>query len=61
MPDEMVSKQRPACVGLARVRFQGGDPADLVAIDTCSIRGAIANGARAGRIAVSSDQQTTIH
>ncbi len=70
LPDtayDMVSNNVRRAVGLEPVEIAAGSPADLVAIDAPSIRGAIADAPmsrrvfRAGRLVASSDQQTTVH
>jgi len=69
MPDiayDMVSNRPRRAMGLPSVSFEPGDPADLVAIDAPSIRGAIADAPmsrrvfRRGVLVASSDQQSTI-
>lgn len=70
LPDDaydMVSNNVRRAMGLAEVRFQVGDPADFVAIDAPSIRGAIADAPadrmvfKAGRLVASSTTARTIH
>jgi len=70
MPDDaydMVSNRPRAALGLPTVNFAPGDPADLVAIDAPSVRGAIADAPmsrrvfRRGRLVASADQQTSVH
>lgn len=70
LPDDayaMVSNDVRATLGLPRVTMQVGDPADLLAIDAPSIRGAIADAPmarrvyRAGRLVASADQTLTVH
>lgn len=70
LPDhayDMVSNLSRVAMGLAPVRFLPGDPADLVAIDAPSIRGAIADAPmarrvfRRGKLVASCDQQLAIH
>jgi cytosine deaminase len=70
LPDDaydMVSNNVRRTMGLAPVHFEVGDPADLVAIDAPSIRGAIADAPadrmvfRAGRLVASSTTTRTIH
>ncbi|MDH3753114.1 MAG: amidohydrolase family protein [Acidimicrobiia bacterium] len=69
-PDEayaMVSNNARRAMGLPVVSFAAGDPADVVAIDAPSIRGAIADAPmsrrvyRRGRLVASVDQETTVH
>ena len=63
----MVSNNVRRALGLAEVNLEVGDPADLVAIDAPSVRGAIADAPmsrrvfRAGRLVASADQQTVVH
>ena len=63
---EMVSNTARRVMGLAPVHFQPGDPADLVAIDAPSLRGAVADAPmsrrvyRRGRLVASADQQTRV-
>jgi cytosine deaminase len=70
LPDDaydMVSNNARRVLGLAPVRFEAGDPADLVAIDAPSIRGAIADAPvdrlvfKAGRLVASSSSQRRVH
>ncbi len=70
LPDtayELVSNQPRSVLGLAPVTFAVGDPADLVAIDAPSVRGAIADAPmsrrvfRRGVLVASADQQTSVH
>jgi len=70
LPDtayEMVSGNVRRAIGLPAVRLEPGDPADLVAIDAPSIRGAIADAPmsrrvfRRGVLVASADQQTTVY
>ena len=70
LPDDaydMVSNNVRGAIGLPEVRIEPGYPADLVAIDAPSIRGAIADAPmsrrvfRQGRLVASADQQTSIH
>lgn len=62
----MVSNTARQVMGLAPVNFEPGDPADLVAIDAPSLRGAVADAPmsrrvyRRGRLVASSDQQTRV-
>ena len=64
---EMVSNTSRRVMGLAPVNFEPGDPADLVAIDAPSLRGAVADAPmsrrvyRRGRLVASADQQTRVH
>ncbi len=64
---EMVSNNARRAMGLPTVRFEVGDPADFVAIDAPSIRGAIADAPadrkvfKAGRLVASSETSRTIH
>ena len=63
---DMVSNVARRVMGLAPVHFQPGDPADLVAIDAPSLRGAVADAPmsrrvyRRGRLVASADQQTRV-
>ena len=63
---EMVSNTARRVMGLAPVHFQPGDPADLMAIDAPSLRGAVADAPmsrrvyRRGRLVASADQQTRV-
>ena len=70
LPDDaydMVSNNVRRALGLAPVRFQPGDPADFVAIDAPSIRGAIADAPvdrmvfKAGRLVASSSSSRVVH
>jgi cytosine deaminase len=70
LPDaayDMVANNVRSALGLPQVQFQPGDPADIVAIDAPSIRGAIADAPmsrrvfRGGRLVASADQQTAVH
>ncbi|MBT5580237.1 MAG: amidohydrolase family protein [Acidimicrobiaceae bacterium] len=70
LPDtayDMVSNNVRRAIGLPEVHIEPGDPADLVAIDAPSIRGAIADAPmsrrvfRRGVLVASADQQSTIH
>ena len=70
LPDDaydMVSNNVRRAIGLAPVTIEPGSPADLVAIDAPSIRGAIADAPmsrrvfRGGRLVASADQQTAVH
>lgn len=70
LPDvayDMVSTNVRQALGLPVVSVAVGSPADLVAIDAPSIRGAIADAPmsrrvfRRGRLVASADQQTTVH
>lgn len=64
---DMVSNNVRRAIGLPEVSLQAGDPADLVAIDAPSIRGAIADAPmsrrvfRRGVLVASADQHTTVH
>ena len=64
---EMVANNARAALGLAPVYFEVGDPADFMAIDAPSIRGAIADATmsrrvyRAGHLTAVSEQCSTIH
>jgi len=69
LPDDaydMVSNNVRIALGLDPVRFEPGDPADFVAIDAPSIRGAIADAPvdrkvfRAGRLVASTASTSTI-
>ena len=63
---DMVSNTARRVMGLAPVNFEPGDPADLVAIDASSLRGAVADAPmsrrvyRRGRLVASADQQTRV-
>ena len=63
---DMVSNVSRRVMGLAPVNFEPGDPADLVAIDAPSLRGAVADAPmsrrvyRGGRLVAAADQQTRI-
>ena len=70
LPDtafELVSNAPRSVLGLPPVNVAVGDPADLVAIDAPSVRGAIADAPmsrrvfRRGVLVASADQQTSIH
>ncbi len=70
LPDDaydMVSNNVRRAIGLAPVSVAPGSPADLVAIDAPSVRGAIADAPmsrrvfRSGRLVASADQQTSVH
>lgn len=70
MPDDaydMVSNNARRAMGLPEVRLRPGDPADLVAIDAPSIRGAIADAPadrivfKGGRRIASTVVQRTLH
>ncbi len=70
LPDvayDMVSTNVRAALGLPAVSLEVGSPADLLAIDAPSIRGAIADAPmarrtfRRGRLVASADQQTAVH
>ncbi len=64
---EMVANNARLALGLAPVAFEVGDPADFMAIDAPSVRGAIADASmsrrvyRAGRLTAESEQHSTIH
>ena len=69
LPDDaydMVSNTARRVMGLAPVNFEPGDPADMVAIDGPSVRGAMADAPmsrrvyRRGRLVASADQQTRV-
>lgn len=69
-PDDayrMVSNDVRDAIGLRRVAMEPGDPADVVAIDATSIRGAIADAPmsrrvyRRGVLVASADETTRIH
>ena len=63
---DMVANTARQVMGLAAVNFEPGDPADLVAIDAASLRGAVADAPmsrrvyRRGRLVASADQQTQV-
>ena len=63
---DMVANTARQVMGLAAVNFEPGDPADLVAIDAASLRGAVADAPmsrrvyRRGRLVASADQQTRV-
>ena len=63
---DMVSNVSRRVMGLGPVNFEPGDPADLVAIDAPSLRGAVADAPmsrrvyRRGRLVASADQQTRV-
>lgn len=63
---EMVSNTAREVMGLRRVGFEPGDPADFVAVDASSLRGAVADAPmsrrvyRAGRLVATADQSTEI-
>ena len=70
LPDDaytMVSNNVRRAIGLAPVTVSPGDPADLVAIDAPSIRGAIADAPmsrrvfRQGRLVASADHRAAVH
>jgi len=70
LPDvafDMVSNNGRRALGLAPVTLAVGDPADLLAIDAPSIRGAIADAPmsrrvyRGGRLVASADHTRTLH
>ncbi|MEL6986006.1 MAG: amidohydrolase family protein, partial [Actinomycetota bacterium] len=64
---DLVSNNVRRAIGLDPVTMEPGSPADLVAIDAPSIRGAIADAPmsrrvfRRGRLVASADQSTSIH
>ena len=64
---DMVSNRVREAIGMAPVTFSPGDPADFVAIDAPSTRGAIADAPmsrrvfRGGVLVASAQQHTTIH
>lgn len=64
---DMVSNNARVAMGLSPVRFEVGDPADIVAIDASTLRGALADAPmsrrvfRRGRLVASADQQTSVH
>ncbi|MXZ98129.1 MAG: amidohydrolase family protein [Acidimicrobiaceae bacterium] len=64
---DMVSNISRRVMGLAPVNFEPGDPADLIAIDAPSLRGAVADAPmsrrvyRRGWLVASADQQTRVH
>jgi len=64
---EMVSNNARIAMGLAPVNFEVGDPADFLAIDAPSVRGAIADAPmsrvvyRAGRVVARSQQSSTVY
>ena len=63
---DMVTNTARRVMGLPPVNFEPGDPADLVAIDAASLRGAVADAPmsrrvyRRGRLVASADQQTQV-
>ena len=63
---DMVSNTSRRVMGLDPVNFEPGDPADVVAIDAPSLRGAVADAPmsrrvyRRGRLVASADQQTQV-
>jgi len=70
LPDaayDMVANNARRALGLAEVNLMPGDPADVMAIDAPSIRGAIADAPMARRVfrqgvlVASADQQTTVN
>ena len=70
LPDDaydMVSNVARRAMGLAPISFEPGDPADVIAIDAPSLRGAVADAPmsrrvyRRGRLVASADQQTRVH
>jgi cytosine deaminase len=64
---DLVSNDVRRAIGLPPVTIETGSPADLVAIDAPSVRGAIADAPmsrrvfRGGRLVASSDQSSTVH
>ena len=64
---EMVSNNARIAMGLAPVNFEVGDPADFLAIDAPSVRGAIADASmsrvvyRAGRVVARSEQTSAVY
>ena len=69
LPDDafdMVSNTARRVMGLAPVNFEPGDPADVVAIDAPSLRGAVADAPmsrrvyRRGRLVATADQHTQV-
>jgi len=64
---EMVSNNARIAMGLAPVNFEVGDPADFLAIDAPSVRGAIADAPmsrvvyRSGRVVARSEQTSTVY
>ena len=70
LPDaayDMVSNNGRRALGMTEVRFEPGAPADLVAIDAPSVRGAIADAPmsrrvfRRGNLVASIDQRAIVH
>lgn len=63
---DMVSNISRQVMGLPAVNFEPGDPADMVAIDAPSLRGAVADAPmsrrvyRRGRLVAKADQQTQV-
>ena len=63
---DMVSNMSRRVMGLDPVNFEPGDPADIVAIDAPSLRGAVADAPmsrrvyRRGRLVATADQQTRV-
>ena len=63
---DMVANTARRVMGLPPVNFEPGDPADVVAIDAASLRGAVADAPmsrrvyRRGRLVASADQQTQV-
>jgi len=64
---DMVSNNVRRAIGLPTIEIEPGDPADLMAIDARSVRGAIADAPmsrrvyRRGELVASADQQTRVH
>ena len=64
---DMVSNNVRRAIGLEPVTIEVGSPADLLAIDAPTVRGAIADAPmsrrvfKGGRLVASADQSTTIH
>jgi cytosine deaminase len=64
---DLVSTNVRKAIGLEPVTIETGSPADLLAIDAPSIRGAIADAPmsrrvfKGGRLVASADQSTTVH
>ena len=64
---DLVSNNARRAMGLDPVTVSVGDPADLVAIDAPTLRGAIADAPmsrrvfRHGRLVASADQSTAVH
>jgi len=64
---DLVSNNARRAMGLAPVNFEVGDPADIVAIDATSVRGALADAPmsrrvfRRGQLVASADQETSVY